>query len=88
VLLEGTPGWIGVVCESQAMAIWLVRAIVVENVIARREDPVLYRPAGPGFSLEGAIKSVVTTLAKTHHYWIGHVWIEHVTAASAPRAAL
>ena len=41
-----------------------------------------------GFSLEGAIKSVVTTLAKTHHYWMEHVWIEHVTAASAPRAAL
>jgi sirohydrochlorin cobaltochelatase len=82
VLFDGTPGWIGVVCESEAMAIWLLRAIVVENVIARREGPVLYLPAGPAFSVEGEIKNVVTALAKTHHYWI-----EHVTAARAPRAA-
>jgi hypothetical protein len=39
-----------------------------------------YRPAGPGFSLEGEIKNVVITLAKTYHYWI-----EHLTA---PRAVL
>jgi sirohydrochlorin cobaltochelatase len=83
VLLDGAPGWIGVVCESEAMAIWLLRAIVVENVIARREGPVLYVPAGPRFSLEGEIKNVVTALAKTYHYWI-----EHITAAGAPRAAL
>ena len=73
VLLDGPPGWIGVVCQSEAMAIWLLRAIVVENVIARREGAVLYLPAGPGFSLEGEIKNVVTALAKTHHYWIEHV---------------
>jgi sirohydrochlorin cobaltochelatase len=72
VVLDGPPGWIGVVCESEGMAIWLVRAIVVENVMARREGAVLYLPAGPDFALDGEIRNVVTTVAKTHHYWIEH----------------
>ena len=54
------------------MAIWLVRAIIVENVMARREGRVLYLPAGPRFTLDGEIKSIVTAVAKTHHYWIEH----------------
>src|SRR5262249_4557483 len=48
-VIEGPPGWIGVVCASEAMAIWLLRAVVVENVLARREGSVLYLPAGPRF---------------------------------------
>jgi sirohydrochlorin cobaltochelatase len=79
VILDGPPGWIGVVCHSESMAIWLLRAIVVENVIARREGVVLYLPAGPGFTLDGEIKNVVTAVAKTHHYWI-----EHVTGTPPP----
>ena len=68
----GAPGWVGVVCASEEMAIWLMRAIVVENVLARREGAVLYLPAGPRFALEEEIKNVVTAMAKTHHYWIQH----------------
>jgi len=67
------PGWIGVVCHSEAMAIWMLRAIVVENVIARREGRVLYLPAGPRFSLAGEVKNIITALAKSHHYWVQHV---------------
>jgi sirohydrochlorin cobaltochelatase len=73
VRLDTTPGWIGVVCASEAMAIWLMRAIVVENVMARREGPLLLLPAGPRFTLAGEIKNVVTALAKSHHYWIEHL---------------
>ncbi len=76
--IDGPPGWIGVACESEAMAIWLMRAILVENVMARREGPTLYLPAGPGFTLGGEIKNVVTAVAKTHHYWTQH-------AANGPR---
>jgi sirohydrochlorin cobaltochelatase len=72
-VLDGPPGWIGVVCASEEMAVWLMRAIVVENVLARREGPMLYLPVGPRFTLGGEIKSVVTAVAKTHHYWIQHV---------------
>ncbi len=72
VVLDGPAGWIGVACVDEEMAIWLMRAIVVENVMVRRERAVLYLPAGPRFTLEGEIKSVVTVVAKTYHYWAQH----------------
>lgn len=68
-----TPGWIGLVCSDEEMARWLLRAIVVENVTVRREERVLWFPAGPDFRLEREIKNVVTVVAKTNHYWVEHV---------------
>lgn len=65
-------GWLGIQCDSEAMAIWMLRAILVENVMARRENDVLYLPVGPRFSLKREIKNVVTVVAKTHHYWTAH----------------
>jgi sirohydrochlorin cobaltochelatase len=67
-----TPGWIGMECQSEAMALWLLRAIVVENISVRREDKTLYFPAGPDFRLEKEIKNVITVIAKTNHYWLEH----------------
>lgn len=67
------PGWIGVRCTSEEMALWLLRAIVVENVSVRREAEVLYLPAGPDFRLGYEIKNIITALAKTHHYWLEHI---------------
>jgi sirohydrochlorin cobaltochelatase len=66
------PGWVGVRCDSEEMAVWLVRAIIVENVMVRREGEVLYVPAGPRFALHKEIKNVVTVVAKTCHYWSAH----------------
>jgi len=66
-------GWVGLQCENEEMALWLLRAIVVENVCIRREGRVLYLPAGPAFRLEKEIKNVVTVIAKTNHYWTEHV---------------
>jgi len=65
-------GWVGLQCDDVEMALWLLRAIVVENVCVRREGNVLYLPAGPGFSVEKEIKNVITVVAKTHHYWTEH----------------
>ncbi len=73
VVTACAPGWIGLVCESEAMALWLLRAIVVENVSVRREGCTLFLPAGPNFRLDGEIKNVVTAVAKTYHYWKEHV---------------
>lgn len=73
VTTDTAPGWIGLVCESEEMAIWLLRAIIVENVSVRREDRTLLLPAGPHFRLEGEIKNVVTAVAKTYHYWKEHI---------------
>ncbi len=67
-----SPGWVGVQCDDEQMAIWLLRAITVENVSVRREGDVLFLPACPDFQLEKEIKNVITVLAKTHHYWSEH----------------
>jgi len=73
VMRSSAPGWIGVVCDSDEMALWLMRAIVVENVSVRREGATLFLPVGPAFRLEHELKSVITALAKTHHYWKEHL---------------
>ena len=66
-------GWVGLRCEDEEMALWILRAIVVENVCVRREGSVLYLPAGPAFQLDKEIKNVITVVAKTHHYWKEHI---------------
>jgi sirohydrochlorin cobaltochelatase len=68
-----TPGWVCVTCSGDAMADWLVRAIVMENVAARRRGAVLELPLSPHFRLEKEIKNVITVIAKTCHYWLGHI---------------
>jgi hypothetical protein len=67
------PGWVRVDCLSEVMAGWLLRAIVVENVAVRCEGRALDLPAGPRYRLEKEIKNVVTVIAKTCHYWMGHM---------------
>ena len=73
VVRSKIPGWVGVRCDSAEMAIWLMRAIIVENVMVRREGDVLYLPAGPRFTMEREIRNVVTVIAKTTHYWTAHI---------------
>jgi sirohydrochlorin cobaltochelatase len=68
-----TPGWISVTCHGDAMAGWLMRAIVMENVAARRRGAILELPVAPHFRLEKEIKNVITVIAKTCHYWLGHM---------------
>ncbi len=67
------PGWIRVLCSTDVMAEWMVRAIVMENVTARLQGSVVELPAGPHYRLEKEIKNVVTVIAKTFHYFDGHI---------------
>jgi sirohydrochlorin cobaltochelatase len=67
------PGWIAIGCESRRMAAWLCAAIIVENVDARVEGDRLLVPAGSDFVLEDQVRSVITVVAKTHHYWREHL---------------
>ena len=67
------PGWVSVDCYSETMASWLLRAIVMENVSARSQGRELRLPAAPSFRLEKEIKNVITVIAKTTHYWMGHM---------------
>ena len=66
-------GWVRVNCYSPAMAGWLLRAVTMENVAARVERLALDLPASPAYRLEKEIKNVVTVIAKTCHYWLGHM---------------
>jgi len=66
-------GWIRVWCHSDVMAAWMLRAITMENVAVRAEGRALDLPAAPDFRLEQEIKNVVTVVAKTCHYWMGHI---------------
>ena len=88
------PGWVGVQCESQAEAAWLQFAVTAENVSARRSQAVLHLPAGPAFRVEKEIKNVVVALAKSYHYWEGHLTAtqqglagEHVWEPATPTEA-
>jgi hypothetical protein len=66
-------GWIRVACYGEAMAGWLVRAITMENVAVRASGESVDLPASPAFRLDKEIKNVVTVIAKTSHYWLGHM---------------
>src|SRR4029453_6882508 len=71
--MSPTPGWVCVTCLGDAMARWLHRAIVMENFAARRRGAILELPVAPQFRLEKEIKNVITVIAKTCHYWLGHM---------------
>jgi sirohydrochlorin cobaltochelatase len=66
-------GWVRVACRRESMTSWLLRAIVTENVSARQEGGWLDLPAGPVYRIEKEVKNVITALAKTCHYWTGHI---------------
>ena len=68
------PGWVRMSCGDDAMAAWLVRAIVMENISVHLEGATISLPAGPRYRIEKEIKNVVTVMAKTSHYWLGHMW--------------
>ena len=47
-------GWIGVECASVRAAIWMMRALVVSNVLSRREGTTLFVPVNPTADPDGA----------------------------------
>jgi sirohydrochlorin cobaltochelatase len=59
-------GWIGIDCPSVRTAIWLMRAMTVENILARREDTVLFLPAHPRFASDGRMNRVIDTFERLH----------------------
>ncbi len=67
------PGWVRVDCYSDTMAGWLLRAVTMENVAATANHRALDLPASPHFRLDKETKNVVTVIAKTNHYWDGHL---------------
>jgi len=87
------PGWVRVRCFTDAMAAWLLRAITMENVAVRGGARTIDLPAGPAYGLAKEIKNVITVIAKTSHYWVGHIprtqknqidWLFGTIAAETP----
>ena len=68
-----SPGWVRVECLTRGMAAWLLRAISMENVAVRADHAFLELPASPGYAELKEIKNVITVIAKTTHYWLGHM---------------
>lgn len=73
LVTQRRPGWVGLRCDDGAMAAWLTRAVMAENVFARRERELLFVPVGPSFGIEKEVKNVVVSLAKSCHYLLSHV---------------
>ena len=59
-------GWIGIDCPSVRTAIWLMRAMTIENILARREDTVLFVPAHPRFASDGRMTRLIETFERVH----------------------
>lgn len=60
---DAYPGWVGVHCTDVDAAVWLLRAVLIRNVLARREENMLYLPAHPAFHQTDRSQAVVTALA-------------------------
>jgi hypothetical protein len=71
------PGWVRLTCPTRGMAAWLLRTIVIENIAVRADGPTLELPAGPAYRLHKEVKNVITVIAKTAHYWVGHMSVMH-----------
>ncbi len=79
-----SPGWVGVRCASEEMAVWLLRAVVVENVLARREGEILYLPANPKSATPDATRRVVEVMDRACRYWDMGVAMECGTEDRTP----
>lgn len=75
--------WMAITCSSRKMAAWMCAAIILENVDARCDEERLYVPAAPDFELKNQVKSVITVVAKVHHYWQAHIAQQEAAAATA-----
>jgi hypothetical protein len=66
--LQSSPhqyaGWLGVECRSVRVAVWIMRALVATNVLARREGVVLFVPVNPASDPSG--ERVLTALTRIH----------------------
>ncbi len=66
-------GWVSVRCIGGEMAVWLMRAMVVNDVLVRREHDILHLPASPSFVGGGNALRVVNTFARCCRLWEVHV---------------
>jgi len=61
-------GWVGVETASEEEAVWLLRAVLVEKVLARREECILFLPVGPEPNAEQS-QRVVHAFSQAWRLW-------------------
>ena len=83
-----TAGWLRLYCTGAAMAGWIARAIVMENVTAVAQGLSVFLPTGPDYRVEKEIKNVITSVAKTCHYWQDHMLEDQHVAIAALLASM
>lgn len=57
-------GWLGVECPSPRAAIWMMRALVASNILARREASALFVPVNPSTDPNG--ETVASAVVHIH----------------------
>lgn len=62
-------GWVGVETTGEEEAVWLLRAVLVENVLARREGNVLYIPVNATPSPDRAAR-VGRVFSRVRNLWL------------------
>jgi hypothetical protein len=67
-----SAGWIGIECESDEMAVWMLRAIVVENILARREGRTLFVPGCAPEPSSADAEKVQRVVSQAHRWWLLH----------------
>jgi hypothetical protein len=72
-LARDQAGWVAVACHDQVMAAWLVRALIAENILARREESVLHLPVALPRLDEGRLGKMAETLARVRRLWDVHL---------------
>ena len=57
-------GWCGVSLADEATAVWLMRALIVNHVLARREESVLFLPIDPASGRGEQVTHVLASLLR------------------------
>jgi hypothetical protein len=58
-------GWIEIQCPNEAMAVWMMRALIAEDVLTRREEDRLFVP----FCARRDAERLLTVIRQTAHCW-------------------
>jgi sirohydrochlorin cobaltochelatase len=69
VVESKSTGWIGLRCAREEMAIWMMRAVIVENILARREADVLFVPVCVGEKQIGSRELIRQAVAQGARLW-------------------
>ena len=68
-LMGKYSGWVGIEAPDDVAAVWLLRAVLVERVLARREEHIVYLPIGTVADSKRA-ERVVEVVSKGWDLWV------------------